>query len=236
MENKFPSIILGATGLIGQQFIRILANHPFFEIKGLYATKKSKNKTLKDFWSLPKFHVPLSVSEQKIKDIDDLAKEDSNYNIVFSALPRDASFDIELKLREQGKFVFSNSSSHRMDEEVPILIPEVNPDHLLLAEKQKEKYKGFIITNSNCSVAGLAIIINEIMKHSKLEDVFVTTYQAKSGAGLRGLSNKEYSNNVVPYIEDEEKKIEYEGYKIFSKLDKKGVVPPKLTFMQIVQG
>ena len=204
--------VLGSTGLIGQQFLRMLSKHPNLELVETYASKKSVGKKFKDIWRLPSFDFPDYLEDFDIVEMDKINAD--NFDIAFSALPAGIADKLELDLREQGKGVFTNSSPHRMDADVPILIPEINTPHLELARLQKERMSGFIISNANCSVTGASIYLNELNKISEIKTTVISTYQALSGAGLNGVSSLAISDNVIPYISNEEYKVEIEAKKI----------------------
>ncbi|MHA2503271.1 MAG: aspartate-semialdehyde dehydrogenase [Candidatus Kariarchaeaceae archaeon] len=209
--------ILGATGIIGQQFTRMLADHPMFNLTHLYASERSAGKRVDDIWQLPFFDCPIGIKDQKIEDISKLDRE---VDIVFSGLPSKYAGKIESELREQGVGVFSNAGSHRMDDDVPILIPEINGDHLELVKIQRERYgtEGFIITNSNCSAAGAAIYLGELDRLIPVNNGVITTYQALSGAGIGGVTALDITSNVIPHIANEEPKIIAETQKINASL------------------
>ena len=149
-----------------------------------------------------------------------------DFDIAFSGLPAEIAFDLEGKLREEGVSVFSNASAYRMGELVPILIPEINSEHLHLVSRQRKMSDsdGFIITNSNCSVSGSSIFLSELQKIIPIDTAVITTYQAMSGAGLTGVSGLKIVNNVIPFIKDEEKKIEIETKKILGKISNDGKI------------
>ncbi|BAL80664.1 aspartate-semialdehyde dehydrogenase [Caldisericum exile] len=210
--------IMGATGMVGQRFVSLLENHPFFEVTSLYGSKRSAGKKYKDAvqWVLEK-DIPEYAKSIVLKSFEDSPTVQEN--IVFSALPSDVANTLETELAKSGHFVFSNTSSHRYDEFVPILIPEVNPDHIEAVKFQGTK--GFIVTNANCSTTGLVIPLKALLDRFKISDLFVVTMQAISGAGIHGLSALEIHGNVLPYIEKEEEKIEIETKKILGKFVQK---------------
>ncbi len=213
-------VVLGATGLIGQQFIRMLEGHPSFELEGIFASSRSKGKLLKDMWRLPDFECPQEFEDFEVMDVSELPMMD--FEICFSGLPSSISREIEHRLRAEGKKVFSNSSAFRMDEDVPILIPEINGEHISTVEIQQRKYdtEGFIVTNSNCSISGVALVIHYLSQIGNIRQVIVDTYQAISGAGFKGLQNTNFEQNVVPFIQKEEEKMVAEGKKILGTLDR----------------
>jgi len=211
--------ILGATGAVGQRFIQLLENHPWFEIGFLLASKRSSGKKYKDAvnWKLnfkiPKYAQNLNVASIDDNDIDEKVKDIS---IMFSGLDSSVALEIEQKLAKMGKHIVSNSKNHRMYEDIPLLIPEVNHEHIKLIYKQKES--GKIITNPNCSSTVFTLIAGVIDKKWPIESLFVVTMQAISGAGYPGLPSYDILDNVVPYIGDEEEKMEEEPLKIMGKM------------------
>lgn len=213
-DQKIPVGILGATGSVGQKFIELLANHPWFEIAELYASDKSAGKKYKDAvdWFLP------STLAENIGEI--LVQKCSpklNSKIVFSGLDSSIAGEVETVFAKAGYKVISNSKNHRMDEDVPLLIPEVNPDHLGLIKTQKYG-EGCIVTNPNCSVIGLVIALKPLLDNFGLEAVNVVTMQAISGAGHPRVVNLDIVDNVIPFIGGEEPKIEIEPLKILGTL------------------
>ncbi len=208
---------MGATGLVGQQFVRLLENHPYFEVVALTASKKSEGKKYCKVtdWFL-KTKVPNYIADTTVTatSLETIQKKD--VEIVFSALPSHISNEIEISLAKENISVFSNANAHRMKYNVPILIPEVNPDHLNMVKFQNFNHKGFIVTNSNCSTSGLVIGLKPLMKY-RIKNVIITTYQALSGAGKQGVVSMDILNNIIPYIKDEEEKIERETKKILGE-------------------
>jgi len=213
--------VLGATGLVGQMFVRLLENHPWFEIRYLVASRKSAGKKFKEFAT---WCVSDDLGEIEIKSLEDIIKI-PDIDLVFSALPAPVAEIVEKKLAEKIP-VFSNASAHRYEEDVPILIPEVNKDHLELVKVQRKnrKWEGFIVTNSNCSTAILNLSLKPISKFG-ITRVNVATMQAISGSGFRGISAMQIFDNVVPYIEKEELKIENESKKILGTLRDHHIIP-----------
>lgn len=209
-EEKIPVAVLGATGSVGQKFIELLSNHPWFKINELCASDKSAGKKYKDAvdWFL-KSELPSNIAEIEVKKCD----PDLNSKIVFSGLDSKVAGDVETKFAKAGYTVISNSKNHRMDGDVPLLIPEVNPDHLELINAQKFN-GGFIVTNPNCSVTGLAIALKPLHDAFGLEAVNVSTMQAVSGAGHPRVVKLDVDDNVIPFIKGEEDKVETEPLKI----------------------
>ena len=216
---KKNCVVLGA-GLIGQQFVRMLDEHPDFNLVAVVASEKSVGVTLKEKWKLPDFSVPVNFADMLLLTMDDLQTKLNEFNIVFSALPAEMAKTVEKDLALKGKKVFSNASAFRYEKDIPILIPEINDNQLSIVEHQDTFLNnGFIITNSNCSISGLAIVLHSL-RHSKVlfRNVFVSTYQALSGAGFEGLTNIP-RDRVIPYIDKEEEKMTIESQKILGYLN-----------------
>lgn len=214
-SNKIPVGILGATGSVGQKFIQLLADHPWFEIKELAASESSSGKKYKDVvdWFLPT-SLPDQVKDIVIKKCEPVL----NSKVVFSGLDSSIAGTVETQFAENGYKVISNSRNHRMDDDVPLLIPEINPDHIKLINSQKFG-DGFIVTNPNCSTIGLAIALKPLYDNFGIEEVNVVTMQAISGAGNPKKVNLNIEDNVLPFINGEEDKIETEPLKIFGDLN-----------------
>ncbi len=204
--------ILGATGLVGQRFIQLLSGHPFFEISALAA---SDNSSGKKYGEAVQWHLetppPDKISEMVVRD----CRPDFEADYVLSALPSDVAGPIEAELAAAGYVVFSNASSHRLDQDVPAVVPEVNLDHLNLIHSQKTP--GKIVTNPNCSTTGLVMALKPIMDKFGLEAIEVVTMQAISGAGYPGVSSLDILDNIIPYIKNEEEKIQREAKKILGE-------------------
>jgi aspartate-semialdehyde dehydrogenase len=210
--------VLGATGAVGQRFVQLLSDHPWFNLKTLTASERSAGRRYSDAvnWRIdepfPGNAGDLIVKNTTVDSVKDL-------DLVFSALPAELAVDLEIAIADAGVGVFSNASSHRMDPDVPLLVPEVNPDHLGLIDVQRDKGRtGFIATNPNCSTIVMVMALNPIRNRS-FSDVRVATMQAISGAGFQGVSAMEIYDNIVPYIGSEEKKMETETLKIMGQLD-----------------
>ena len=215
--------ILGATGMVGQQFIALLANHPWFTVTWLGASHRSEGKAYHEAaaWRLP---APLSADVARLTV--DQATPGRAPKLVFSGLDSSVAGEIEGAFASAGHFVISNSKNYRMDATVPLMIPEVNPDHLKLLDTQAAArgWKGRIVTNPNCSVIALAMALAPLRQFG-LKTVMVTTLQAISGAGYPGVASWDILGNVIPFIDGEEEKIQPETQKIFGEL-KGGVVTP----------
>jgi len=212
--------ILGATGMVGQRFIEQLKGHPWFEIEALFASERSAGKKYSDAasWYLTS-RIPSDVSEMVIEKIDTKVIDRCNLDLIFSAIPSDIAKRVEGSFAEHIP-VFSNTATYRMEDDVPLVIPEVNPDHLELIKIQKENrgWNGFIVTNPNCTSIGLVIPLKPILDELGISWVNVATMQALSGAGYAGVPSMAIVDNVIPFIRNEEEKAELEGLKILGKL------------------
>jgi len=217
MAKKIPVGILGATGMVGQQFIALLDGHPWFDIAWLGASQRSEGKAYAEAsgWRLPRA-LPDGVARLTVE----AAAPGRAPELVFSALDSSVAGDIEAEFARAGHLVVSNARNYRMDADVPLLIPEVNPDHLGLLEVQRthRSWPGRIVTNPNCSTVVLAMALAPLRQFG-LEKVMVTTMQAISGAGYPGVPSWDILGNVVPFIEGEEQKIETETRKILGCLN-----------------
>ncbi len=206
--------ILGATGTVGQRFAQLLDGHPQFEITAMAASDRSAGKRYAEAcaWKLPG-SIPASVRDIVVQPIEPPLECD----LVFSSLPSSVARETEEAFARAGYPVISNSSSYRMDEDVPLLIPEINHDHVGLIEKQRENRgftSGFIVTNPNCAVVSFAPPLAALHRKFGVESVIVTTMQAISGAGYPGVAAMDIMDNVFPYIAGEEPKVETEAQKI----------------------
>ena len=215
--KKYRVGILGATGTVGQRFVQLLQGHPQFEITALAASDRSAGKPYAEAcaWKLSG-SIPENVREIAVKPIE----PPLDCDIVFSSLPSSVARETEEAFARAGYPVISNSSSYRMDEDVPLLIPEINHDHLGLIETQQKNRgygKGFIVTNPNCAVVSFTPPLAALHEKFGVESVMVTTMQAISGAGYPGVASLDITDNVVPYIAGEEPKVETEAQKILGK-------------------
>jgi aspartate-semialdehyde dehydrogenase len=216
--------ILGATGAVGQRFVEALANHPWFEITALAASERSAGKTYKEAagWRLDSA-MPESVENIKVVPVDPKAVD---ADVVFSALPADLALTVEPEFAKAGFAVASNASSYRMEKDIPLVIPEVNPEHLGLLEVQQDArgWDGYIITNPNCSTIVMTLTLKPLLQFG-LETIQVATMQAISGAGFSGIAAMAIYDNVIPYIGSEEKKMETETLKILGEFNGSEIVP-----------
>ena len=215
-SERIPVAILGATGAVGQRFIQLLENHPWFRIHEVVASGRSAGKQYADAtdWRLDSV-LPDSAAGLMVKELG--AELESK--LLFSGLDSSVAGDAEELYASRGCVVVSNAKNHRMAPDVPLLIPEVNADHLDAIEQQRKRRggKGYIVTNPNCSTVGLALALAPIERQHGIDAVHVTTMQAISGAGFAGVASYAILDNVVPYIGDEEPKVESEPRKILGR-------------------
>jgi aspartate-semialdehyde dehydrogenase len=217
--------ILGATGAVGQRFIQLLQGHPWFKIEVLAASERSAGKKYKEAcnWVMES-NLPREIAEMTVADATVEAVEKAgDVDLVFSSLPGDLAGPVESEFAALYP-VFSKASAHRMEKDVPLLIPEVNPEHAALVPIQQKArgWKGFITTDPNCSTIQMAITLKPLMDFG-LKQVVVTTMQALSGAGYPGVASLDIIDNVVPFISKEEEKMEAESLKILGSFNGKSV-------------
>ncbi len=213
---KKRTAILGSSGMIGQRFAQMLLGHPYFEVVAYCASDRSEGKTIAQAWKLSDIELDSELGSQLIQGTNADSLKKQGVEVVFSGLPSDVAGPVEDDLAEHGMAVFSNAASHRMEEDTPILIPEINAEHLesIEVQKQRRRNHGFVVTNANCSVTGLALGLKPLVDTFGFTDVSVATYQALSGAGYPGVPSLDILGNVMPYIKNEEEKMNEEGRKI----------------------
>src|SRR5467141_1524385 len=216
-DKKLRAGVLGATGLVGQRIVSLLANHPWFELTEVAASERSSGKTYAEAvrWHLDA-PIPSAARDLVVRSLAPTLECD----FVFSALDSSVAGGAEEDFASAGYPVVSNSRNHRMDSDVPLLIPEVNAAHLEaipLQQKNRGYDNGFIVTNPNCSTAGLVLVLKPLAETFGLEKVFVVTLQAMSGAGYPGVASIDIQGNVVPFISGEEEKMESEPQKLLGK-------------------
>jgi aspartate-semialdehyde dehydrogenase len=217
--------ILGATGMVGQRFIQLLSNHPWFEIAWLAASDRSAGKTYGEAcrWKLDT-PLPKKIAEMTVQpNVPELC-EGELPKIIFAALDADIARELEPKFAAAGCAVISNSSAFRMVADVPLVVPEVNADHLDLIETQVWRKAnggkgGYIVTNPNCCAIGLVLALKPLEERFGIESLFVSTMQAVSGAGYPGVASLDILGNVVPFIKNEEEKLQEEVGKLLGRLD-----------------
>ncbi len=217
--KKWRAGVLGATGLVGQRIVSLLADHPWFELTEVAASERSSGKRYSEAarWHLDE-PIPEAARNLVVKGLEPTLDCD----FVFSALDSSVAGEAEEAFARAGYPVLSNSKNHRMDADVPLLIPEVNAAHLdaIPVQQKKRGYdRGFIVTNPNCSTAGLVLVLKPLADAFGLEKVFVVTLQAVSGAGYPGVATMDIQGNVIPFISGEEEKMETEPQKLLGKWD-----------------
>jgi aspartate-semialdehyde dehydrogenase len=206
--------ILGATGMVGVEYIDLLVNHPWFRISTLSGKKnvgKKYGEAVKILRNVPKEVEDIEVIEPDPKKFD--------VDLVFSSLPSDAAREIEPRFIEHGFPVVSEASAHRMEPDVPLMVPEVNPEHLELISIQKKRGEGFIVTTPNCTAVGLVLSLKPVLDQYGVSKVVVATYQAITGAGFPGVPSYSILGNIIPYIKKEEEKISEEAKKILGRFN-----------------
>ena len=214
--------VLGATGAVGQRFVELLADHPWFKLTTLAASGRSAGKPYGKIvkWRLD---TPFPETIGKLKVVPTSPKAMKGVDLVFSALPAEIATDVETEFADAGIGVCSNASSHRMEPAIPLVVPEVNPEHLGLIDVQRDAGRdGFIVTNPNCSTIVMVAALAPL-RTFRFTDVRVATMQAISGAGFEGVAAMAICDNVIPYIGKEEEKMETEALKIMGTLKGKKV-------------
>jgi aspartate-semialdehyde dehydrogenase len=224
MKTKNPVGILGATGMVGQRYIQLLESHPWFEITWLAASDRSSGKP---YGEAAKWRLDTPLPERIAKMTVSPAEPAGAPKIIFASVDAAIAREMEPKFAAAGCAVLSNSSAFRMTPNVPLVIPEVNAEHLHLIEEQASRKDsgGYMVTNPNCSTIGLVLALKVIEERFGVEQIFVTTMQAVSGAGYPGVASMDILDNVVPYIGSEEEKLEAETLKLLGSLDGHAVTP-----------
>lgn len=223
MEKRIEVGVLGATGMVGQHFVKFLQNHPWFDLTWVGASERSAAKLYRDAtnWRLDGV-MPEAVAGLKVEE----CKPGNAPKLVFSAMDASVATEIERAFAEAGHVVVSNSKNHRMDADVPLLVPEVNADHLKLVPIQRRArgWTGEIVTNPNCSTVVLTMALGPL-KQFGISKVIVTTMQAISGAGYPGAAGMDINANVIPFIGGEEEKMQQETQKILGEFNGSSVTP-----------
>jgi aspartate-semialdehyde dehydrogenase len=228
VASHIPVAVLGATGAVGQRFIELLDGHPWFVLAEVVASDRSAGRQYGEAvtWRISAAP-PSAAANLTLKGLD--APLDSR--LVFSALPAEVADDLEVSLAGRGHAVFSNTRSHRMAADVPLMIPEVNPDHaaLIHAQRLNRRWRdGMLVTNPNCSTIHLTLALKPLCDQFGLRAVLVTTLQALSGAGYPGVASLDAVDNVVPYIGGEEEKMASEPLKLLGRLQSDHIQPAEL--------
>ncbi|MDH4122859.1 MAG: aspartate-semialdehyde dehydrogenase [Thermoplasmata archaeon] len=225
--DRIPAALFGASGMVGQRFVASLQDHPQVDLVAVYSSERSKGKKLSEIWKLPDAVLNDDIASMKLEklDIQDAVKQKAK--IAFCALPADLAKKVEPDAASAGLAVFSNAAAYRMDDLTPILIPEINYDHIKIVELQRKKKgtRGFIVTNANCSVTGLSVALKPLVDKYEFPRVFVSTYQAISGAGYPGVPSLDINANCIPFIKNEEVKMNREAKKILGRFDGTSIRP-----------
>jgi aspartate-semialdehyde dehydrogenase len=216
--------VLGATGSVGQRFVALLAEHPWFELAHLAASERSAGRAYGEVvrWCLPD-PVPARARGMRVATLE----EEHGCRLVFSALEAGVAGPVERAEAARGRLVVSNTRTHRMEPDVPLLVPEINPGHLALLERQSPRGGG-LVTNPNCSTIGVCLALAPLARRFGLRRAHVVTLQALSGAGLEGPSALSMLDNLIPFIAGEEEKLESETLKILGSLEAGGVRPAEI--------
>ena len=218
--RKWRAGVLGATGMVGQRLVNLLAEHPWFELTEVAASERSLGRTYSE---AVRWHLETPIPEPARRLVVKGVEPSLDCDFVFSALDSSVAGPVEEDFARTGYPVVSNSRNHRMDPDVPLLIPEVNAAHLAaipVQQKNRGYDAGFIVTNPNCSTAGLVLVLKPLADAFGLERIFVVTLQAISGAGYPGVASMDIQGNVVPFISGEEEKMESEPQKLLGKWDR----------------
>ncbi|OPJ62425.1 aspartate-semialdehyde dehydrogenase [Clostridium oryzae] len=232
MDKKLRVGVLGGTGFVGQRFVSILENHPYFKVVAIAASSRSAGKTYEeavgDHWKLTN-EMPESVKKIIVKDIYEIDEIKKEVDFVFCAvnMPKDEIKTLEEKYAKAEIPVISNNSANRMVEDIPMVIPEINNDHFKIIDAQKKRLgtkRGFIAVKPNCSIQSYVPALNALKKFG-IETVVVSTYQAISGAGKTFKDWPEIIDNVIPFIGGEEEKSEKEPLKVWGKIEDNKIIP-----------
>ncbi len=215
-DARLPVAVLGATGAVGQTFIRLLAGHPWFRLAEVAASERSAGKRYADATRWLEGAMPADVAALEVTTCDPAVVKST---VVFSALDATAAADLEPAFARTGRFVLSNAKNFRMEPDVPLLIPEVNASHVALLDAQRARgWTGGVITNANCAATVAAMALAPLHERFGVTEVFLSTMQAVSGAGYPGVASLDILGNVIPYIGDEEPKLEREMQKMLGRV------------------
>lgn len=227
--EKIPVAVLGATGSVGQRFVQLLESHPWFELAALTGSERRIGKIYRETcdWVLPE-GIPEAASSLSVLPT---SPDAVTTPVVFSALPSSVAREIEPQFAKAGRAVFSNAGAFRMEPDVPILLPEINHLHLKLieAQRRRRRWKGFIVTNSNCTSTGVSIVLSALQSEFGVKKAFLVSLQALSGAGYPGVPSLDIQDNVIPFISNEEEKLESEPLKITGEMQGDAVEPAPFT-------
>jgi len=229
-REKRPVIVLGATGAVGQRFVQLLDNHPWFDLVAVAASERSEGKSCEQasHWILSG-DIPEAAAKLIVSPLDPAAfgLPEEQQPIAFSALPADVAAEVEPRFAKAGYAVCSNASAFRYEPDVPILVPDVNPSHIeiLPVQRANRGWPGFIATNPNCTTAGMSVVLKPLDDAFGLRKVFAATLQAISGAGYPGVPSIDITDNVVPWISGEEDKMARESAELLGRVDAGRIAP-----------
>lgn len=228
-KSKLKVAVLAATGMVGQRYVKMLSNHPYFRLATVTG-QSSVGRKYGEVLSSQGTAIPKEARSLEIKSTSADALGD--VDLVFSPLPTDAAKTMEPGLARKGYRVITDASPHRMDRNVPLIVPEVNPGHLGLLKSQR--WRGLLVATPNCTAAGLSLVLKPIHDNFVLRMVIVSTLQAVSGAGYPGVPSLDILDNVIPYVKDEEEKVETEPLKMLGRVSKGGVAPANFEIAAMV--
>lgn len=219
MSDRLPVAVLGASGYVGQHFVRMLADHPEFEVVALTGGTTGRGKRISDLWQISE-RPPDGTGSLRLEATSAARLARAGVRVAFSALPSGTAGRIETELRRRGVHVFSNAADHRREASAPLLVPEVNGSHLVAIARPG---RTLLVNNPNCTATGLALGLAPVWSALRPRAVHVTTYQALSGAGFPGISSLASTDNVVPYIPDEEEKVGVESRHLLGAVEGRGI-------------
>jgi len=231
-RKKLNVAVLAATGMVGQRYVSMLSSHPYFKVT-VVTGQSSVGKKYGQV--VPSGSLPISKEALDLPVKSTGAEALRDTDVVFSPLPTEVAQGLEPELVREGYNVITDASPHRMDEHVPLMVPEVNPSHLALVRLQKaEGWKGSLVATPNCTAAGLALVLKPLHESLGLKKVLVSTMQAVSGAGYPGVPSLDILDNVIPYIKDEEEKVETEPLKMLGEVAEGRVAPARFRISAMV--
>ncbi len=223
-RGRIPVAVLGATGAVGQTFVRLLRDHPWFRVAEVAASERSAGKSYAEATHWLEGSMPADVADMRVTEC---SPEVISSPVVFSALDSNVAGNIEIAFARAGRVVCSNAKNHRMDSDVPLLIPEINAQHLSVIAAQQKRcgWTGAIVTNANCASTVAALALAPIHERFGVTKIFLATMQAVSGAGYPGVASLDILGNVIPFIADEEPKIEAELAKLLGTVSNASILP-----------
>ncbi len=216
--------MLAATGMVGARYVSMLAVHPFFKLVAVTGSESAGKRYGEAVRSRTDLVIPKEIAEMEVKPTK---PQSIDADLVFSPLPTEAAAALEPEFAKAGFGVVTDASPHRMEEDVPLVVPEVNPEHLSILEWQRRRrhWDGFLVATPNCTAAGLALVLKPIHDSVGIRKAIVTTFQAVSGAGYPGVASLDIIDNVIPYIKGEEEKVETEPLKMLGDLRQNRIAP-----------